>query len=144
MEKAEFSEEDLTTWNINKKERSWIISQDGEIKGGINHRAILKKYFSKEWDELRNDHKDDSEIEMILENRHLNLGMIYTGELTDIYVITQKLEKTEKKLINKFIKSFLINHNNFKNENITIQIKNGITEKYKINQIINDWTFPNR
>jgi len=40
-------------WNIKPSDRSWIISQDGKIKGGINHRAILKKYH------LINDNQND-------------------------------------------------------------------------------------
>jgi len=124
-------------WDIEPTDRSWIISKDGEIKGGINHRNILKNFFTKEWNELKNDNKDDSEIEMLLEDRLLNSWMIYVGELTDLYVITLKLEKQEKDLIKGFVKSFLLKHNDFKNRNISIQIYKGKTKKYKISQIVN-------
>jgi hypothetical protein len=123
-------------WNIEPTDRSWIISQDGMIKGGINHRTVLKNYFTEEWDKLKKENKDDSEIEMILENRFLDSRMIYVGELTDLYVITLRLDITEKSLIQCFVKSFLLKHKDFENRNISIQIKNGITEKYKISQIV--------
>jgi len=128
-------------WDIEPTDRSWIISKDGEIKGGINHRNILKNFFTKEWNELKNDNKDDSEIEMLLEDRLLNSWMIYVGELTDLYVITLKLEKQEKDLIKGFVKSFLLKHNDFKNRNISIQIHKGKTKKYKISQIVNSCNF---
>jgi len=126
-------------WNIDPADRSWIISQDGEIKGGINHRIILKIYFTKEWDELKHTNKDDSEIEMLLENRFLNAGMVYIGELTNLYAITLKLDKREKDIIQCFVKSFLLKHNDFRDRNITIQIYKGKTEKYKICQIVNSY-----
>ena len=124
-------------WIIEPADRSWIVSQDGEIKGGINHRTILKKYFTTEWDELKHTNKDDSEIEMLLENRLLNEGMVYIGELTDLYAITLKLDKREIDVIQGFVKSYLLIHNDFGNRSITIQIYKGKTEKYGINQIVN-------
>jgi len=128
-------------WDIEPTDRSWIISKEGEIKGGINHRAILKKFFTKEWNELKYSNKSDTEIEMILEVDLLNKRMIYVGELTDLYVITLKLDRQEKDLIQGFVKSFLIKHNNFKNRDISIQIYNGKTEKYKIHQIVDDYLY---
>jgi len=126
------------SWNIEPTDRSWIIAQDGVIRGGINHRTILKRFFTKEWDELKKDNKDDSEIEMILEGRLINLHMIYVGELTDLYVITLRLDRSERNLIQCFVKSFLLSHKDFKERNISIQIYKGKTKKYKIHQIITD------
>jgi hypothetical protein len=123
-------------WNIEPTDRSWIISLDGVIRGGINHRTILKNYFTEEWDNLKKENKDDSEIEMILENRFLDSRMIYIGELTDLYVITLRLDEIDRFLIQNFVKSFLLKYKDFENRNISIQIKNGKTEKYKIHQII--------
>ena len=123
-------------WNIEPTDRSWIISQDGEIRGGINHRTILKNYFTEEWDKLKKGNKDDSEIEMILEKRFLDSRMIYIGELTDLYVITLRLGKIERFIIQNFVKSFLLKHKDFENRNISIQINKGKTIKYKISQII--------
>jgi len=128
-------------WDIEPTDRSWIISKEGEIKGGINHRAILKKFFTKEWDELKYSNKSDTEIEMFLEDSLINLRMLYVGELTDLYVITLKLERQEKDLIQGFVKSYLLKHNNFRNRNISIQIYKGKTKKYKIHQIVNDYLY---
>jgi len=125
-------------WNIKPTDRSWIITQGGVIRGGINHRTILKRFFTKEWHKLKNDNKDDSEIEKLLEERFLNLQMIYVGELTDLYIITLRLNKSERNLIQCFVKSFLLNHNDFKDRNISIQIYKGKSKKYKIHQIVTD------
>jgi hypothetical protein len=131
--------EAIYNWNIDTTDRSWIISQDGKIKGGINHRAILKKFSTEKWDELKIKNKDDSEIEMLLENHFINQGMVYIGELTDLYVITKKLGEREKYLIQSFLKSFLLKHKDFSDRNISIQIYNGETKKYKIHQVFNDY-----
>jgi hypothetical protein len=131
------------SWNIEPADRSWIITQDGVMRGGINHRAILKRFFTKEWDELKNDNKDDSEIEMLLEERLLNSQMIYVGELTDLYVITLSLGKREIDLIKGFVKSFLLGHKDFENRNISIKMYNGKIKKYQISQIVNDYLYIN-
>jgi len=75
---------------------------------------------------------------MLLEERLLNSGMIYVGELTDLYVITLRLRKREIDLIKGFVKSFLLGHKDFENRNISIQIYNGKTKKYKIHKIVAD------
>jgi hypothetical protein len=40
-------------WDIDPIDRSWFISPDGELWGGMSHRLILKNKFKPEWDALR-------------------------------------------------------------------------------------------
>jgi len=123
-------------WNIKPMDRSWIIASGGLIRGGINHRTILKQFFTKEWDKLKNDNKDDSEVEMLLEEQLLNSQMVFAGELTDLYVITLRLDTSERYLILSFVKSFLLNHDDFIDRKITIQVYKEKTRKYKIRKFI--------
>jgi len=123
-------------WNFKPADRSWIFNSGGVIRGGINHRTILKNFFTKEWDKLKNDNKDDSEIEMLLEERLLNSQMIFAGELTDLYVITLRLDTSERSLIQTFVKSFLSNHDDFIDRKISIQVYKKKTRKYKIRKFI--------
>ena len=110
MEKLNNMSNDENT--INQGDRAWFIFPDGRIKSGLSHRSILKNTFEKEWNSMINAGAEPHEIERIFDYRLLMTGVVRIGEFKDhYYVELQKLDKTEKDILQIFSKSLLLNNN---------------------------------
>jgi len=90
--------------------------------------------FNKEWNELAENGKNDYEIDSILENKLIELGVIKIGELDDFYIVLTKLGEREKEIIQGFIKSILKVRKDITNR--TMIIRQTFMEKRGINSKI--------
>ena len=92
-------------WEIDPADRSWFISQGGDVKSDVSHYIIIKNNYSELWNRMKDGGMDDGAIERTLEDRLIRSGAVKIGELDNFYATVGNFGKREKGIIQGFAKS---------------------------------------
>jgi hypothetical protein len=92
-------------WEIDPIDRSWFISQEGDVKSDASHYIIIKNNYPELWNSMKDKGMDDKNIERKLEEKLIRGGTVKIGELDDFYAIVGNFGNREKDIIQGFAKS---------------------------------------
>ena len=74
-------------WKIDPLDRSWVITTNRTLMGGLSHAILLQTHYKKYWDELKDRAADDYDIEYLFTKRLLLTECIIICEYDDFHAV---------------------------------------------------------